>query len=149
MHKFFCNYNKLTEKYELSTNKGNIFNVKISAEDENSIMQEIRNTIQNIYELTLEIKELSKDNENLSLINETELLISNLYYSFFASPLELPSENERKNEIKALLAKAIEEAGNLEKIVNIPEYNRLVNIIRNNFQVLLNDIDKPQNISQN
>lgn len=141
MHKFFCNYNNLTERYELSLNKNNIFSVKINAEEERSIMQQIQNDIQQLYELTTQIKEHLKENEDISLVNETELLISNLYYSFFASPLELAEDKKEKDEIKPLLTKAIELTNELEKNVNIPEYNRLVVIIGNNFQTLLNKID--------
>lgn len=141
MHKFFCNYNNLTERYELSLNKNNIFSVKINAEEERSIIQQIQNDIQQLYELTTQIKEHLKENEDISLVNETELLISNLHYSFFASPLELAEDKKEKDEIKPLLTKAIELTNELEKNVNIPEYNRLVVIIGNNFQTLLNKID--------
>lgn len=140
MHKFFCNYNNITEKYELSHNKANIFNVRINAEEENNIMQEIQNGIQNLYDLITKIKDYYKDDENLALLNETELLLSNLYYSFFASPLQLTEENRENVELKSLLTKAFEEANNLEKLINIPEYNRLIEIIANNLQVLLNRI---------
>ncbi len=140
MHKFFCNYNNITEKYELSHNKANIFNVRINAEEENNIMQEIQNGIQNLYDLITKIKDYYKDDENLALLNETELLLSNLYYSFFASPLQLTEENKENVELKSLLTKAFEEANNLEKLINIPEYNRLIEIIANNLQVLLNRI---------
>lgn len=140
MHKFFCNYNNITEKYELSHNKANIFNVRINAEEENNIMQEIQNGIQNLYDLITKIKDYYKDDENLALLNETELLLSNLYYSFFASPLQLTEENKENVELKSLLTKAFEEANNLEKLINIPEYNRLIEIIANNLQVLLNKI---------
>lgn len=146
MHKFFCNFNNITQKYELSLSKPNIFNVKINSDEETSLMQEIRNDIQNLYELTTQIKEIITNDEDLNIVNETELLISNLFYSFFASPLELPEE-DKKIELKELLTKAIEEANNLEKLINIPEYNRLAGIIRNNFQILLNKLvePKPQN----
>lgn len=140
MHKFFCNYNTLTERYELSQNKNNIFNPRINTLEESSLMSKIQNSIQNLYDLIVQIKEMTKEDEKLNLIDENELLISNLYYSFFASPLELPEKEHDKHELKALLTMAIEETNNLEKLVNIPEYNRLVKIISNNFQILLNDI---------
>lgn len=140
MHKFFCNYNNLTERYELSLNRNNIFAVKINSEEEKSIMEEIQNQIQTLYELTTQIKDLTKDEESLGIVNETELLISNLYYSFFANPLELSEDKKEDRELKVLLTKAIETANNLEKIVNIPEYNRLVNMIGNNFQTMLNKL---------
>lgn len=138
MHKFFCNYNHITEKFELSANKGNFFNNKVNVQEENLMMKEIKNYIQNLYELIVQIKEMEKDENNISLLEETELMISNLYYSFFASPLELAPKEQEAADIKILLTKAIEEANNLEKIINIPEYNRLAMMIRNNFQVLLN-----------
>lgn len=137
MHKFFCNYNHLSEKFELSTNKSNFLVNKLNVQEENLLMEQIKNYIQSLYEIITEIKEEEKDADNISLINETELLISNIYYSFFASPLELPAKEKEDVEIKKLLTKAIEISNNLEKIINIPEYNRLAMMIRNNLQLLL------------
>lgn len=138
MHKFFCNFNPLTQRYELSQARnsfGGMFNVKASSQNENTLLGEIKTLLQELYIKIVLVKEKETVEEKLNILDETELLISNLYYSFFASPLELPANNivSSGNE----LSTALEIVGKLEKIVNIPEYNRLVSIIRNNILSLL------------
>ena len=78
-------------------------------------------------------------------------MISNLYYSLFASPLELVGNINNESSIKNLFTKAIEIASFLEKKINIPEYNRLSSIIKNNFQNILNNLlvlPSPNNSNQ-
>ena len=58
MHKFFLNYNNLTEKYELSLYKGNFFNNKINIQTEKTLLPEIQKDIQNLYETVVSIKEI-------------------------------------------------------------------------------------------
>lgn len=138
MHKFFCNYNTLTEKYELSLNKNMLFNQKINVLAENTLLPEIKNTLQQLYDNTILLKEKISDENKLKILDESELLISNLYYSLFSSPLNIDSNTDNQVEIKIILVKCVEEAGELEAKVNIPEYNRLCMLLKNNFQNLLN-----------
>lgn len=140
MHKFFCSYNNLTEKYELSLNRGSLFPSKASALSETNLMENIKNDIQLLYDNVAMLKNLIKNEDDLNTLDETELLISNLYYSFFASPMELNEEKETEKEIKELLVKSIELAASLDKQINIPEYNRLVKIIVDNLQNILNKL---------
>lgn len=136
MHKFFCNYNQLTEKYELTKNGNSFFNSKINIQAENNLLDEIKTNIQALYELTVNLKEITTDSERLSKLDEIELLISNLYYSLFASPLELAQNSTNTMTEKELYIKSIELASNLEKQINIPEYNRLCYLIKSAFQNL-------------
>lgn len=138
MHKFFCNYNNLTEKYELSLNKNMLFNQKINVLAENTLLPEIKNTLQQLYDNTILLKEKISDENKLKILDESELLISNLYYSLFSSPLNIDSNTDNQAEIKIILVKCVEEASELEAKVNIPEYNRLCMLLKNNFQNLLN-----------
>ena len=138
MHKFFCNFNTLTQRYELSQNRsaiGGIFSSRVGSQAENNLLNEIKALLQELYKNIVIIKEKEENEERLNLLEETELLISNLYYSLFASPLDLPEKQEVSagNE----LAKAIEVAKKLQKSINIPEYNRLCVIIGNNLSSLL------------
>ena len=133
MRKFFCNYNYLTERYELSNYRGGIFNNKILVQAENTLLPEIKNNIQSLYELIVKIKELTTDEAQMTRLDETELMISNLYYNLFTSPLELP-ENSDNNELKNLYQRAIALTSELEKAINIPEYNRTTSLIKNNLQ---------------
>ncbi len=138
MHKFFCNFNTLTQRYELSQNRsaiGGIFSPRVGTQAENNLLNEIKALLQELYKNIVIIKEKEENEERLNLLEETELLISNLYYSLFASPLDLPEKQEVSagNE----LAKAIEVAKKLQKSINIPEYNRLCVIIGNNLSSLL------------
>ena len=138
MHKFFCNYNNLTEKYELSLNKNMLFNQKINVLAENTLLPEIKNTLQQLYDNTILLKEKISDENKLKILDESELLISNLYYSLFSSPLNIDSNTDNQAEIKIILVKCVEEASELEAKVNIPEYNTLCMLLKNNFQNLLN-----------
>lgn len=140
MHKFFCNYNLLTEKYELSLSRSNLFNNKIKVQAENSLLTEIQKDIQSLYENIVIIKDKIKDEDNLLLLDKTELMISNLYYSLFASPLELPDNKQNINEIKNLVQKSITLINKIESEINIPEYNRLANLIKNNLQCIFNSL---------
>ena len=140
MHKFFCNFNNLTEKYELSLSRGALFPSKASSLSESNLMENIKNDIQSLYDNVVALKSLIKNEEDLNVLDETELLISNLYYSFFASPMDLNEKEEKEKEIKDLLLKSIELGTSLDKQINIPEYNRLVKIIVNNLQNILNKL---------
>ena len=140
MHKFFCNYNNLTEKYELTKNKSFMFNTSVNIQAENNMLEEIRNDIQSLYNFVVSLKEKTTDNDLLNLTNETELLVSNLYYSFFASPLELPTEKTDNLSEKEMLTKCIDISLSLEKKINIPEYNRLCHIITEELRNILNHL---------
>ena len=141
MHKFFCSYNNLTGKYELSGSKNNIFSNSVLSQAENDTMGEIKRTIQNLYDCESKLKDIIKDEDDLKTLDETELLLSNLYYSLFASPMEIEENPKEEQENKSLLTEAITLASNLEKLINIPEYNRIASIIRNNLQNILNKLD--------
>ena len=140
MHKFFCNYNLLTEKYELSLSRSNLFNNKIKVQAENSLLTEIQKDIQSLYENIVIIKDKIKDEANLLLRDKQETIISNLSYSLFASPLELPDNEQNVNEIKNLVQKSITLINKIESEINIPEYNRLANLIKNNLQCIFNSL---------
>ena len=134
MHKFFCNYNRLTERYELSLAKNSFFANKVSSLAENTLLPQIKNDIQNLYENVVLLKDNEQDENRLNILDETELLISNLYYSLFASPLELA--NEKEHNSSKVLQNSLELITQLEKNINIPEYNRLVTLIKNNIILL-------------
>ena len=134
MHKFFCNYNNLTEKYELSLSKNNIFLNKSSIQAEKTLLPQIKNDLQTLYENIVLIKENEKDENKLNILDETELMISNLYYSLFASPLELT--NRKLIEQEKTLQNCLALANQLEKNINIPEYNRSISLIKNNLILL-------------
>ncbi len=140
MHKFFCNYNNLTEKYELSLNKNMLFNQKINVLAENTLLPEIKNTLQQLYDYTILLKERIADEEKLKILDESELLISNLHYSLFSSPLNIVENSDNQTDIRRVLVKCVENASGLETKVNIAEYNRLCLLIKNNFQNLLNSL---------
>lgn len=134
MHKFFCNYNHLTERYELSLNRNNFFNNRTIVQAENTLLPEIKTNIQALYDCIVILKEKEQNEQRLNILDETELMISNLYYSLFASPLELltnkPTTNDNElNKCKELINKLI-------KDINIPEYNRLCGLIKNNLDNL-------------
>lgn len=135
MHKFFCNYNSLTERYELGITRNMMFNNRINVLTENTLLPEIKALLQELYENTLALKGLLTDEKQLKILDESELLMSNLYYSLFASPLELV---ESSGEEKTLLARNVEIASELEAKINIPEYSRSAMIIKNNFQNIIN-----------
>ena len=136
MHKFFCSYNNLTEKYELTLAKNNIFTNKATVQAENTLLPQIRQDIQNLYENIVLLKENEKDEDRLNRLDETELMVSNLYYSLFASPLDLAEKETNNNQ--QILQASLELINNLEKNINIPEYNRLVGLIKNNLILLAN-----------
>lgn len=138
MHKFFCTFNNLTQRYELSYSRNSfsgILSAKAPSQTETTLLGEIKSILQELYFNVVLFKETENTEVRLNILDETELLISNLYYSLFASPLELPQQEKTTTENK--LSKALELVGKLEKIINIPEYNRLVTIIRNNISSLL------------
>lgn len=138
MHKFFCNYNLLTEKYELTLSKGLMLG-KVSSMAENTLLPKIRTLMQDLYESITFLKEMDSNEENLETLSQTELLLSNLFYSLFTSPLEL-KEDKQNGEMKAMYQKAILTAGEIEKLINIPEYNRTIGIIKNNLQNIFNTL---------
>lgn len=135
MHKFFCNYNNLTEKYELSLSRNNLFSNKTTMQAENTLLPQIRQDIQELYENIVLLKEIETIEERLNSLDETELMVSNLYYSLFASPLELAENKPSQND--QVLQNSLELINSLERNINIPEYNRLVNLIKNNLELLL------------
>ncbi len=137
MHKFFCNYNNLTERYELSLNKnyGSGFGIKINAQVQNTLLENIKSLLEELYINIVLAKEKETAEKKLNTLDETELLISNLFYSFFASPLELPDKNRTSTGTE--LSRALEIIYQLEKEINIPEYNRLASIIKNNISSLI------------
>ena len=141
MHKFFCNYNTLTGKYELSGRKNNIFSNNVLTQSENDVMVQIKKDIENLYGYVCKLKENTKAEKHLEKLDEIELLISNLYYSIFASPMDTDKTNENDLDAKQLLTKSVELSSELEKLINIPEYNRISQIIRNEFQNILNELD--------
>ncbi|MBO5394779.1 MAG: hypothetical protein J6A28_02615 [Clostridia bacterium] len=134
MHKFFCNYNRLTERYELSKSQGIMFGGKVNIQAENTLLPQIRSNLQALYELIVTIKDNEKEERRLALLDETELLLSNLFYSLFASPLDLPTE--RKTLSGNELASAIAIVRLLERDINIPEYNRMALLLKNNLLAL-------------
>ena len=136
MHKFFCNYYLLTEKYELAQAKGLMVG-KVATMAENTLLPEIRNLMQELYTTLTAIKEIDKTEERQDTLDQTELLLSNLFYSLFSTPLDL-KENDEKSEMKALYQKGILLASEIEKLINIPEYNRSIGIIKTNLQNIFN-----------
>ncbi len=140
MHKFFFKYNNLTENLELSTSKSSFLN-KTYIQSNSNILNKIKNDIQNLYELIVEIKENTTDNNHLTKINNTELIISNLFYSLFTSPLELLGKNTEQKNLKELYQKAITLTSELISTINIPEYSRLCQMIRNNLEDIYISLD--------
>lgn len=140
MHKFFCNYNSLTEKYELSLNRNMLFSPRINVMAENTLLPEIKKLLQEIYDNILLLKENITNEEQLKTLDNNELLLSNLYYSLFASPLELNSPSQMQGTIKDILSNTIGKVSSLIEKINISEYNRLASLMLNNFQNILNSI---------
>ena len=134
MHKFFCSYNNFTERYELTKRQSTLFSPRVNIQAERTLLQEIKQNIQKLYELIVVLKENEIREEKLNLLDESELLVSNLYYSLFASPLEL--QREKKAPTGNELAEAIKMASLLERDINIPEYNRMTMLIKNNLTSL-------------
>lgn len=137
MHKFFCNYNNLTERYELSLNNRSPFSLKINVLAERTLLPEIKELLQGVYDNTTLLKSQMGDEDSMKMLDNAELLVANLYYSLFASPLEL-NDTPRTITNRELLAETIEKLSLLGEKINIPEYNRSVEIIKNTFQNLLN-----------
>ena len=137
MHKFFCNYNNLTERYELSLNNRSPFSLKINVLAERTLLPEIKELLQGVYDNTPLLKSQMGDEDSLKILDNAELLVANLYYSLFASPLEL-NDTPRTITNRELLTETIEKLSLLGEKINIPEYNRSVEIIKNTFQNLLN-----------
>ena len=137
MHKFFLKHNILSEKEEIN-GVNNIFCQTLN--NNSTAMQKLKNTIQSLYNYLVLAKE--KDDSQIDDLCKIELLTSNLYYSFFASPLELPEKNSNTLIFRDLIINALEEAKNLIEIINIPEQNRIASIIYINLQNILNKINK-------
>lgn len=138
MHKFFCNYNILTEKYELTQAKGLMLG-KVTSMAENTLLPKIKELMQDLYFTLTSLKEIEQEQTRQEELDQNELLLSNLFYSLFASPLEL-KENEKQTDNKALYQKAILLASEIEKLINIPEYNRSIGIIKSSLQNIFNTL---------
>lgn len=138
MHKFFCNYNNLTEKQELGLGKGLVLN-KVASMAENTLLPEIKSLMQELYTLLVQIKEVDKTESRQDSLDQSELLLSNLFYSLFASPLDIQESNSQ-DEVKSLYQRSILLTSEIEKLINIPEYNRTIGIIRNNLQNIFNEL---------
>lgn len=137
MHKYFFRHNNLTEKNEISKN-GNIFSQILSSQS--TEMNQLKITLQKLYNLVVIAKEKADKDEFIDRLCKVELLVSNLYYSFFASPLELPEKSPSDLDFKGLILQAIETSKNLIEQINIPEENRTALIINLDLQNLLNMI---------
>ncbi len=137
MHKYFFRHNNLTEKNEISKN-GNIFSQILSSQS--TEMNQLKITLQKLYNLVVIAKEKADKDEFIDRLCKVELLVSNLYYSFFASPLELPEKSSSDLDFKGLILQAIETSKNLIEQINIPEENRTALIINLDLQNLLNMI---------
>lgn len=133
MHKFFCNYNNLTESYELSQFRNMGLNRSAIIQAENTLLPQIQQTIQSLYENVVLLKEKESDENKLRILDETELMISNLFYSLFTSPLELVDDKKQSSGNAQTSLQLINE---LIKMINIPEYNRLCILIKNNLETL-------------
>lgn len=138
MHKFFCNYNILTEKYELTQAKGLMLG-KVTSMAENTLLPKIKELMQDLYFTLTSLKEIEQEQTRQEELDQNELLLSNLFYSLFASPLEL-KENEKQTDNKTLYQKAILLASEIEKLINIPEYNRSIGIIKSSLQNIFNTL---------
>lgn len=127
----------MTEKNEISKN-GNIFSQILSSQS--TEMNQLKITLQKLYNLVVIAKEKADKDEFIDRLCKVELLVSNLYYSFFASPLELPEKSSSDLDFKGLILQAIETSKNLIEQINIPEENRTALIINLDLQNLLNMI---------
>ena len=103
-------------------------------------MNQLKTTLQKLYNLVVIAKEKADKDEFIDRLCKVELLVSNLYYSFFASPLELPEKSSSDLDFKGLILQAIETSKNLIEQINIPEENRTALIINLDLQNLLNMI---------
>lgn len=138
MHKYFFRLNNLTENKELCKTN-NVFCSTLSSLNE---LDKIKNTIQELYNNIIIAKEQPLNDLQSDQLCKIELLISNLYYSFFQSPLNLPEKNSTTTSLKEILIKAIELSKNLIENINIPEQNRVAYIINLNLQTMLNQLQK-------
>lgn len=137
MHKYFFKHNILTERRELIRGSG-LFIQTLS--NNSSDMQTLKQTIQSLYNLIVLAKEKTTDGNQIDALCKIELLVSNLYYSFFASPLELPENSSSSLSFRQLIAEAIESSKNLIEQINIPEENRSALIINLDLQSLYNSL---------
>lgn len=138
MHKFFCNYNNLTERQELGLSKGLMIG-KVASMAENTLLPQIKSLMQELYTVISSIKEVDKTEDRQDNLDQSELLLSNLFYSLFASPLDI-QENSSQDELKSLYQKGISLASEIEKLINIPEYNRTIGIVKSNLQNIFNQL---------
>ena len=137
MHKFFLKHNILLEKDEIGKTSA-VFCQSLS--NNSNSMQNLKETMQSLYNYVVLAKEKTTTDHQIDLLCKIELLTSNLYYSFFASPLDLPEKNSSSQTLKELVYKAIEFSTVLIETINIPEENRIANIINLNLQNLFNMI---------
>ena len=137
MHKFFLKHNILLEKDEIGRTSA-VFCQSLS--NNSNSMQNLKETLQSLYNYVVLAKEKATTDNQIDLLCKIELLTSNLYYSFFASPLDLPEKNSSSSSLKELVSKAIEFSTILIETINIPEENRIANIINLNLQNLFNMI---------
>lgn len=146
MRKFFLCHNNLTEKDEIKTMTTSLFGRTLSIQS--SSMNEIKNIIQQLYNNLVSAKEVANQNQIIDDLCKTELLVSNLYYSFFASPLELPDKSETKTTLKNYILQSLDQAKNLIEKINIPEENRIAGIIYFNLQNILNSVSNSPAINK-
>lgn len=137
MHKFFLKHNILLEKDEIGRTSA-VFCQSLS--NNSNSMQNLKETLQSLYYYVVLAKEKATTDNQIDLLCKIELLTSNLYYSFFASPLDLPEKSSSSQTLKELVYKAIEFSTVLIETINIPEENRIANIINLNLQNLFNMI---------
>ena len=137
MHKFFLKHNILLEKDEIGKTSS-VFCQSLS--NNSNSMQNLKETLQSLYNYVVLAKEKATTDNQIDLLCKIELLTSNLYYSFFASPLDLPEKSSSSQTLKELVYKAIEFSTVLIETINIPEENRIANIINLNLQNLFNMI---------
>lgn len=139
MRKFFCTYNNLTERYQLSVARNGFMSPRINALAENTLLSEIREAIQNLYNQIVCIKEEEQDSDRLSKLDDCELLVSNLYYSIFAEPLNIETECSEL-PMRQRLNICFDLASRLESMINIAEQYKLCGEIKNIFQSLINGV---------
>ena len=137
MHKYFFKHNILTERRELAKGAG-LFIQTLS--NNSSDMQTLKQTIQSLYNLIVLAKEKTTDGNQIDALCKIELLVSNLYYSFFASPLELPENSSSSLSFRQLIAEAIKSSKKHIEQINIPEENRSALIINLDLQSLYNSL---------
>lgn len=136
MHKFFYNYNKLTEKYELTENKNFVFSPISQSLSANNLTKEIEQNIQELYKYIIISKDKTDKEDSILIINEIELLISNLYYSFYNNPLDLVKDDSNFN-YQELINHSFKLISDIEEKINIPQYNRVCLLIKNKLQLLM------------